>query len=73
VVSVEGQPCILRIETEKSVEGNYQIQFPPFIQIVREVTDEIKYDTYYMADSEYMMDEKDKQMIEKQKQEANNE
>lgn len=61
VVSVEGYPCILRIETENHPEGgNSKIEFPPFINIVREVTDEVKYDTFYMADIKYVMDEKDK-------------
>lgn len=52
-------PCILRIETEKSIEGESKIEFPPFIKIIWEVTDEVKYDTFYMADKDYSMDEKD--------------
>lgn len=58
-------PCILRIETEKSIEGESKIEFPPFIKIIWEVTDEVKYDTFYMADKDYSMDEKDQELIEK--------
>lgn len=58
--NVDGKPSILRIE---STTDNQKISFPPFIKVLREVTEDRNYDTYQMADLNYRMPDKDKAAI----------
>lgn len=58
--NVDGQPSILRIET--TTEGQ-KFAIPPFLQVLREVTDDPFYETGNMADINYKMPLKDKELI----------
>jgi CYTH domain-containing protein len=62
-LNVEGVPSIMRIETTKEAQ---QIKIPPFVKMLREVTEEIEYETRTMADHDYLMSEKDRNAIEEQ-------
>ena len=59
--NVDGQPSILRIET--TTEGQ-KFTIPPFLQVLREVTDDPYYETCNMADINYKMPMKDKVAID---------
>ncbi|CDW87597.1 UNKNOWN [Stylonychia lemnae] len=52
---------IMRIETTREAQ---QIKIPPFVKVMREVTEEQIYETRMIADKQYMMPEKDKKEIE---------
>ncbi|TNV80345.1 hypothetical protein FGO68_gene2527 [Halteria grandinella] len=52
---------IMRIETTKEAQ---QIKIPPFVKVLREVTDEVVYETRQISDLKYVMTEKDKKDIE---------
>lgn len=54
--SIKGQPCILRYESE---EREQKVPLPPFVRVVREVTDEKCYQTGYMARLDYKMPDED--------------
>ena len=56
--NVDGQPSILRIET--TTEGQ-KFNIPPFLQVLRDVTDDPYYETNVMADINYKMPSKDKE------------
>lgn len=56
----EGPISILRIESEK---GKKDIEFPDWIQIVRDVTDEEEYDTWSLAKKDYVLNAKDADVL----------
>ena len=55
------QFSILRIETTREAQ---QIKIPPFVKVLREVTEEEIYETRLISDQKYVMPEKDKREIE---------
>lgn len=59
-LNVEGTPSIMRIETTKEAQ---QIMIPPFVRVLREVTEELHYETRTMADENYKLQEKDSKAI----------
>jgi hypothetical protein len=59
--NIDGSPNILRIETTGIDDQQFII--PPFIKILREVTDDQNYETKNMADMNYKMPIKDKEKI----------
>lgn len=63
--NVDGQPSILRIET--TTEGQ-KFAIPPFLHVLREVTDDPFYETSNMADIKYKMPSKDKELINEKMQ-----
>lgn len=65
--NVDGQPSILRIET--TTEGQ-KYEIPPFLQVLKEVTDDPYYDTINMADISYKMPLKDKEAINERIQQS---
>ena len=60
-LNVDGTPSILRIETTKEAQ---EIKIPPFVKILREVTNDDGYETRFMADQEYKMAQSDRKEIE---------
>jgi hypothetical protein len=52
---------IMRIETTREAQ---QIKIPPFVKVLREVTEEDIYETRKISDQKYQMPEKDKKEIE---------
>lgn len=54
--NIKGKPVILRIETD---EKDDEVNIPPFVQSIREVTDEETYSTMSMAHKNYKMPDKD--------------
>lgn len=58
--NVEHNPSILRIETTSETQKH---KLPPFIKILREVTNEIEYETQSMSKIGYQMPEADVQII----------
>lgn len=66
---IVGRPSILRIETTGEAQ---KIHIPPFINVLREVTNDPFYETKVMAEKDYIMPEHDKDSIAQQLlQEAN--
>jgi len=59
---VEGCPSLLRIETEKS---DSEIIYPPYLEILREVTDEKEYFSYNVCNVNYKLPEKDREILVK--------
>ena len=55
------QFSIMRIETTKEAQ---EIQIPPFVKVLREVTDQPIYDTRTIATKNYVMPEKDRTHID---------
>ena len=55
-LNVENNPSILRVD--RSTESS-KTKLPPFIKIIREVTEDLAYETYIMADKDYMMPKED--------------
>ena len=53
---IEGRPTILRIETH---EKSDEVEIPPFVKVLREVTDDKEYATYEMAQKKYEMPNED--------------
>ncbi len=51
----------MRIETTKEAQ---EIQIPPFVKVLREVTDQPIYDTRTIATKNYVMPEKDRTHID---------
>lgn len=62
-LNVEGTPSIMRIETTEEAQS---IKIPPFVKVLREVTEEQQYETRTMAQQNYKLMEKDKKEIEDQ-------
>ena len=63
--NIEHHPSILRVETTKndSVKDHGKIKLPPFLKVLREVTHEKNYETWFMANIDYKMPESDVQEI----------
>ena len=59
-LNIEHNPSILRIETTNETKKN---KLPPFVKILREVTNEEEYETQTMANIGYTMPEADIQVI----------
>jgi len=55
--NVDGSPSILRIESTGEAQ---KISIPPFVKVLREVTNEDFYHTKHMASLTYKMPESDK-------------
>ena len=62
-LNVEGAPSIMRIETTKEAKT---IKIPPFVKVLREVTEESHYDTRQMADHSYKVLEQDRKQIDEE-------
>ena len=63
-LNVKGFPfSIMRIETTREAQ---QIKIPPFVKVLREVTEEDIYETRMISDLKYVMPEKDRREIEEQ-------
>lgn len=60
-LNIDGIPSVLKIETTR--EGK-DIQVPPFVKVLKEVTDLINYATIQMAKQDYKMPEADKIAIQ---------
>lgn len=56
-MNVDGSPSILRIETTGEAQ---KISIPPFVEVLKEVSDASVYDTVCMSDLAYKMPEADK-------------
>lgn len=54
--NLANHPSILRVES--TTEGS-KTKLPPFIKIIREVTNDDTYETWYMAKNDYEMPEDD--------------
>jgi len=62
--NVDGQPSILRVETSDYDDGdNNNLKIPPFVRVLREVTNEDQYESVNMADLDYKMPAADKIVI----------
>jgi hypothetical protein len=59
-VNVDGAPSLLRIETTK--EGK-EIKIPPFVRVLKDVTEDNSYASSSMAKHAYKMPEADKKAI----------
>jgi hypothetical protein len=57
-LKAENAPAIMRIETEVSAT---ELEMPPFINILREVTDEDEYSSSKMARSDWKFPAKDRE------------
>jgi CYTH domain-containing protein len=55
--NVDGNPSILRVESTGEAQ---KIMLPPFVKVLREVTNEEFYHTKFMASTNYKMPESDK-------------
>jgi hypothetical protein len=62
-LNLEGTPSIMRIETTEEAQA---IKIPPFVKVLREVTEEKAYETRSMSEQDYKLVEKDKREIEEQ-------
>lgn len=60
-VTIEGKPSILRIESNSN-SGKAAI--PPFLRVLREITDEEVYDSKIMAIHDYQMPLSDRKAIQ---------
>mmetsp|Transcript_17648 Transcript_17648/g.29817 ORF Transcript_17648/g.29817 Transcript_17648/m.29817 type:complete len:84 (-) Transcript_17648:52-303(-) len=58
--NIDGCPSLLRIETTGERQ---KIIIPPFLKILREVTNDAFYQTRFMASIDYRMPEQDKEEI----------
>lgn len=56
----EGPISILWIESEKNKK---EIEFPEWIQVVWDVTDEEEYDTWHLAKKDYVLNQKDANVL----------
>ena len=55
-LNIENNPSILRVES--TTTGN-KTKLPPFLKIIKEVTNDDMYETWFMARSGYQMPEED--------------
>lgn len=55
-LNIDHHPSILRIDGSTD---RMKMKLPPFLKVIREVTDDNHYETWFMADNDYMMPEKD--------------
>ena len=58
--NVDGAPSLLRIETTK--EGK-EIKIPPFVKVLKDVTEDSRYASSTMARQGYKMPDEDKKAI----------
>ena len=58
--NIEPCPSILRVD---STTQSTKKKLPPFLQILREVTGESNYETWFMANKNYVMPEEDQVKI----------
>lgn len=58
--SIKYPISILWIETEQDVD---KIQYPEFIDVLKEVTDDEKFDTYHMAHKDYKLPEEEEKIF----------
>lgn len=58
--NIDGSPSLLRIETTKSEK---EIKIPPFVKVLKEVTEDNMYASSTMAQQNYKMPESDKKTI----------
>jgi len=58
--NVDGAPSLLRIETTKQEK---EIKIPPFVKVLKEVTEDNNYASSTMAKHNYKMPEADKKLI----------
>ena len=61
-LNIKPYPSIIRVEMTKTAA---QPKLPKFVQVLREVTGEKEYETWFMANSDYMMPEPDRNAIER--------
>lgn len=59
-LNVDGSPSLLRIETTKA---GTEIKIPPFLKVLRDVTEDHEYASSVMAKHDYKMPEADKKAI----------
>ena len=64
-LNIEPNPSILRVETTTE---NQKTKLPPFLPIVREVTNEKEYETWFRARQEWSMPIADVEEISQRKQ-----
>ena len=55
-MNIEPYPSILRVEV---TDQNSKSRLPPFLKVLREVTNEKNYETWNMANKDYVMPEED--------------
>ena len=60
-VTIEGKPSILRIESNS---GSGKADIPPFLRVLREITDEEVYESKLMAMHDYQMPLSDRKAIQ---------
>lgn len=58
--NVDGAPSLLRIETMKQEK---ELKIPPFVKVLKEVTEDNNYASSSMAKQNYKMPESDKKAI----------
>lgn len=58
--NVDGAPSLLRIETTKEEK---ELKIPPFVKVLREVTEDNNYASSAMAKHNYKMPENDKKLV----------
>ena len=58
--NVDGSPSLLRIETSKESK---EIMIPPFVKLLRDVTEDNRYANSVMAKHNYKMPDSDKKLI----------
>ena len=59
-LNVDGLPSLLRIETTKEQK---EIRIPPFVTVIKDVTEDNNYSSSVMAKHNYKMPEGDKKII----------
>ena len=62
-LNLPNSPSILRVETTSESK---KMKLPPFLDILREVTNDDNYETWCMANRDYSMPEEDVALIEQQ-------
>ena len=55
-LNIEPYPSILRVEV---TDQNSKARLPPFLKVLREVTNESHYETWFMANKDFEMPEDD--------------
>lgn len=52
-MNVDGEPSMLKVEVEGGKDNLDAALIPPFLKVLREVTDDQDYETYVMAKNDY--------------------
>ena len=60
LLNCDGQPSFLRIESEKEMD---EIQFPVFVKVLRDVTEESSFFGINMARKDWKLNEEDRKEI----------